>query len=159
MCHTIRYNSLDNSCFSGVVKILLQIITSMSCPWRCASLFSFARAWPHFQAITWEGQWSEGGMKRGDEEEEEGGGGRVWVMGCCANKVGGQIIKSVRLLAASSNLKEFINAASQACGSANQLSSQCLAMLMPSPEWQERDGTSERKTREGWGGCTNPAEG
>lgn len=36
-------------------------------------------------------------------------------------EVGGQVIKSVRLLAASSNLEELINAASQARGSANQL--------------------------------------
>ena len=49
-------------------------------------------------------------------------------------KVRGHIIKSVRLLATSSNLKELINVASQACGSANQLSHQCLAMPMPSSE-------------------------
>lgn len=46
-------------------------------------------------------------------------------------EVGGQVIKSVRLLAASSNLEELINAASQARGSANQLANRCLAMLMP----------------------------
>lgn len=50
------------------------------------------------------------------------------------DKVRGQIIKSVRLLATSSNLKELINTVSQACGSTNQLSNQCLAMPMPSPE-------------------------
>lgn len=42
-------------------------------------------------------------------------------------KVRGQITKSVRLLATSSNLKEFINVVSQACVSTNQ----CLAMPMP----------------------------
>lgn len=76
--------------------------------------------------------------REGDDEEEEerreggggGGGGQVVV----TEKVRGQIIKSVRLLATSSNLKELINAASQACGSANQLSNQCLAMPMPSSE-------------------------
>lgn len=49
-------------------------------------------------------------------------------------KVGGQIIKRVPLVATSSNLKELINAASQVCGSANQLSNQCLAMPMPFSE-------------------------
>lgn len=52
-------------------------------------------------------------------------------------EVGGQIIKSVRLLATSSNLKELINAASEARGSANQLPNQCLAMLMLSRERRE----------------------
>lgn len=46
------------------------------------------------------------------------------------DKVRGQIIKSVRLLDTSSNLKELINTTSQACGSANQLSNQWLAMPM-----------------------------
>lgn len=62
-------------------------------------------------------------MKEGDEEEKgKGGWGGVVV----TNKVRGQVIKSVRLLATSSNLKEFINALGQACGSANQLSNRCL---------------------------------
>lgn len=68
--------------------------------------------------------------REGEEEERREGGGEVVV----TEKVRGQIIKSVRLLATSSNLKELINAASQACGSANQLSNQCLAMPMPSSE-------------------------
>lgn len=55
-------------------------------------------------------------------------------------EVVGQIIKSVRLLAPSSNLKELINAASEARGSANQLANQCLAMLMPR---RERSGAKE----------------
>lgn len=55
-------------------------------------------------------------------------------------EVGGQIIKSVRLLATSSSLKELINAASEARGSANQLANQCLAMLMLSGERRERSG-------------------
>lgn len=53
-------------------------------------------------------------------------------------EVEGRIIKSVRLLATSSNLKELINAASGARGSANQLANQCLAMLMPSGNEPER---------------------
>lgn len=61
-------------------------------------------------------------------------GGRVGGKVVFTEKVRGQIIKSVRLLATSSNLKELINAASQACGSANQLSNQCLTMPMPSSE-------------------------
>lgn len=51
-------------------------------------------------------------------------------VGVVTEKVRGQIIKSVRLLATSSDLKELINAVSQACGSAHQ----CLAMPMPSAE-------------------------
>lgn len=84
----------------------------------------------------------------GDDEEEAGrreDGGKVVV----TEKVGGQIIKSVRLLATSSNLKELINATSQVCSSANQLSNQCLAMPMLSAERQERDRMSERKTQRG----------
>lgn len=65
-----------------------------------------------------------------DEEEEEEVGGGLFLQ----KKVRGQIIKSVRLLATSSNLKELINAGSQACGFANQVSNQCLAMPMPSSE-------------------------
>lgn len=65
-----------------------------------------------------------------EEEEEVGGGGGLFLQ----KKVRGQIIKSVRLLATSSNLKELINAGSQACGFANQVSNQCLAMPMPSSE-------------------------
>lgn len=83
--------------------------------------------------------------REGDDEEEkerrkDWGGGLL-----LEKKVRGQIIKSVRLLAISSNLKELINAASQACGSANQLSNQCLAMLMPSQN-NMKDRMSERKT-------------
>lgn len=81
-----------------------------------------------------------------DEEEEEEVGGGLFLQ----KKVRGQIIKSVRLLATSSNLKELINAGSQACGFANQVSNQCLAMPMPSSEWQERE--SERKKDSEWGG-------
>lgn len=58
------------------------------------------------------------------------GGGKV----VFTEEVRGQIIKSVRLLATSSNLKELINAASEACGSANQLSNQCLTMPVPCSE-------------------------
>lgn len=58
-------------------------------------------------------------------------------------EVEGQIIKSVRLLATSSNLKELINAASEARGSANQLANQCLAMLILCGERQERTGAKE----------------
>lgn len=55
------------------------------------------------------------------------------------DKVRGQVIKSVRLLGTSSNPKELINTVSQACGAANQLSSQCLARpTLPSE--QERLG-------------------
>lgn len=89
----------------------------------------------------------ERGRREGGEEEERregGGGGGRFVF---TEKVRGQIIKSVRLLATSSNLKELINVASQACGSANQLSNRCLAMPMPSSERQERDRTSQRKTQ------------
>lgn len=85
--------------------------------------------------------------------KRKGGGGVVFT-----EKVRGQIIKSVRLLATSSNLKELINAASQACGAANQLSHQCLAMPMPSSEGQERDRMNQRKTQRGEkerGGGTN----
>lgn len=59
-------------------------------------------------------------------------GGRVFVV--VTEEVRGQIIKSVRLLATSSNLKELISAVSQAYCSVNQLSNQCLAMPMPSSE-------------------------
>lgn len=67
---------------------------------------------------------------------------KSWRLGECGwevfvvvtEEVRGQIIKSVRLLATSSNLKELISAVSQACCSVNQLSSQCLAMPMPSSE-------------------------
>lgn len=72
--------------------------------------------------------------REGDDEEGEDRRGVCGGEVAVTEKVRGQIIKSVRLLAASSNLKELINAASQACGSANQLSNQCLAMLMPSSE-------------------------
>lgn len=68
-----------------------------------------------------------------------GGGGVVFT-----EEVGGQIIKSVRLLAPSSNLEELINAASEARGSANQAANQCLAMLMLS-------GETRRKRSEGDG--------
>lgn len=83
--------------------------------------------------------------ERGDEKEERRVG-RVWGKVVFSEEVKGQVIKSVRLLATSSNQKELINAVSQACGSANQLSNQCLAMPMPS-EWQEQDRVSQRKTR------------
>lgn len=52
-------------------------------------------------------------------------------------EVGGQVIKSVRLLAASSNPEELINAASRARGSANQLANRCLTMLMPG-DWEKK---------------------
>lgn len=83
--------------------------------------------------------------KDNDEEEEvgrggRGGGGRV----VFTEEVGGQIIKRVRLLATSSNLKELINAASEARGSANQLAGPCLAMLMPSGGSPEGSGAEER---------------
>lgn len=55
----------------------------------------------------------------------------------------GQIIKSVRLLAISSNVRELINAASEARGCANQLANQCLAMLMPSGKRRERTRAKE----------------
>lgn len=70
-----------------------------------------------------------------DDEEEVGAGWEVVV----TEKARGQIIKSVRLLATSSNLKELINAAGQACGSANQLSHQCLAMPMPSSQNDKKE--------------------
>lgn len=58
-------------------------------------------------------------------------------------EVEGQIIKSVRLLATSSNLKELINAASEARGSTHQLTNQCLAMLMLAGEIRERSRAKE----------------
>lgn len=74
----------------------------------------------------------EGGVK-GTMRRNRKGGSEAWGA-VVIDKVRGQIIKSVRLLDTSSNLKELINTASQACGSANQLSNQCLAMLTPSLE-------------------------
>lgn len=83
--------------------------------------------------------------KDNDEEEGEvGGGGRGGGRVVFTEEVGGQIIKRVRLLATSSNLKELINAASEARGSANQLASSCLAMLMPSGGSREGSGAKER---------------
>lgn len=70
----------------------------------------------------------KGTMRRNRKDGREAWGAIV------IDKVRGQIIKSVRLLDTSSNLKELINTASQACGSVNQLSNQCLAMPMPSSE-------------------------
>lgn len=57
-----------------------------------------------------------------------------------AEEVGGQIIKCVRLLATSSNLKELINAASEASGSANQPANPCWATPTPSGGWREGTG-------------------
>lgn len=77
---------------------------------------------------------------------------RKWVRGgevVVTEKVGGQIIKSVRLLATSSNLKELINAAGQACGSANQLSHQCLAMPMPSSLNDKKETERAKETQKG----------
>lgn len=70
---------------------------------------------------------------KGTMRRKRKGGREAWGV-VVIDKVTGQIIKSVRLLATSSNLKELINTASQACGSANQLSNQCLAMPRPSSE-------------------------
>lgn len=95
----------------------------------------------------------KGGRKR--KGGRAAGGGRF----VFTEKVRGQIIKSVRLLATSSNLKELINVASQACGSANQLSNRCLAMPMPSSERQERDRTSQRKTQRRGGAERNQRSG
>lgn len=47
-------------------------------PWGLGPLFVFTQAWPHFQVVTWEGQWREGGVKemmRGKRRR----GGLGWV--------------------------------------------------------------------------------
>lgn len=88
------------------------------------------------------------GRKRGG-----GGGGRLFFF---TEKVRGQIIKSVRLLATSSNLKELINAASQACGSANQLSqpvfSHADAILRTTRKRQNERKKRKRDSEEEGGG-------
>lgn len=75
--HEHKINSFYILYFPIVVKILHWIISRMDCPWGGIPLFVFTQAWPHFQVVTWEGQWREGGMKgmmRRKTRRREGGG-------------------------------------------------------------------------------------
>lgn len=65
-------------------------------------------------------------------------GGREGGRAVFTQKVRGRVIKSVRLLATLSNLKELISATSQACGSANQLSGPVSVRRTAGTRWNKQ---------------------